>query len=176
MANLQTNVPLVNEAFVDKNGNITESWFLFLIQLWRRTGGSTPSGEGISIDDVFAVESTFGISAPDSLKESLSQQITVAPTVSPDSLSDMVFAPIVVTSTGGNGTITDQTFSSGVNFTPGVTTALTLSNAFTNGMQIWVFFDGTFQGDDQYSLSGTTLTFTSAIPVGVSKVYVKGLR
>lgn len=72
--------------------------------------------------------------------------------------------------------IVDNTFSSGVDFTPGTTTALTLSKSFGAISRLWVYFDGVFQGDDQIaSLVGTTITFTSAIPVGVSKVYVKGL-
>ncbi|MFC4275565.1 hypothetical protein [Achromobacter aloeverae] len=71
--------------------------------------------------------------------------------------------------------IADQTFVAGTDFTPGSTTSLTLSQSFGAKQRLWVFFDGVFQGDDQYSLSGTSLTFTSAIPVGVSSVYVKGL-
>lgn len=179
MANLQTNVPLVNDAFVDpKTGHITESWFIFLIQLWRRTGG----GGGVppntlTLDDVFAIEETFGYAAPGGVKEYLSVLDTLAkPSVVPDFSAEMTFAPVSGTTIGGNGTIADQIFVSGVGFTPGVTTTLTLGNTFTNGAQLWVFFDASFQGDDQYSLSGTTLTFTSAIPVGVQNVYVKGLR
>jgi hypothetical protein len=80
-----------------------------------------------------------------------------------------VFPPIVQD-------IADQIFSSGPDFTPGTTTNLALNSSFANAARLWVFFDGAFQGDDKYSLNGTTLTFTSVIPVGVSKVYVKGLR
>jgi hypothetical protein len=180
MANLATNVPLVNEQFVDpQTGRITEAWFIFLIQLWRRTGGgggTTPTS--ITLDDVFSVEETFGYAAPVGVVDFLSQIDTMAmrPITGPDNIQDMVFAPVGSSSSGGSGSITDQTFSSGTDFTPGVTTSLTLANSFTNQQQLWVYFDGTFQGDDQYSLSGVALTFTSAIPVGVSKVYVKGLR
>jgi hypothetical protein len=178
MANLQTNVPLVNEAFVDpQTGKITEAWFIFLIQLWRRTGGgggTTPTG--ITLDDVFSVEETFGYAAPAGVVDFLSQLTTEAKGSVQEPLTDMVFAPISGATSGGSGNIIDQTYSSGTDFTPGVTTTLTLANSFTNQQQLWVYFDGTFQGDDQYSLSGVTLTFTSAIPVGVSKVYVKGLR
>jgi hypothetical protein len=52
---------------------------------------------------------------------------------------------------------------------------LTLPSSFSSATKLWIFFDAAFQGDDQYSLAGTTLTFTSAIPSGVNKVYVKGL-
>lgn len=194
MANLATNVPLVNEAFVDpQTGKITEAWFIFLIQLWRRTGGGGGTEPtSITLDDVFSIEQTFGYSAPAGVADFLSQLDTmVRPVISEsalsgeatfgspgpkDSLTDMIFAPLGGSAGSGSGNIADQMFVSGTGFTPGVTTSLTLANTFTNGAQVWVFFDGTFQGDDQYSLSGTTLTFTSAIPVGVGTVYVKGLR
>ena len=177
MANLQTNVPLVNEAFVDPNtGRITESWFLFLIQLWRRTGGTSPNPTGITLDDVFSVEETFGFSAPSSVIDFLSVEMNSARGSVQDPLSEMILAPVSGSSSGSSGNIVDQTFSSGVDFTPGTTTTLTLGNSFTNAAQIWVFFDAAFQGDDQYSLSGVTLAFGGAIPVGTSKVYVKGLR
>jgi hypothetical protein len=174
MANLQTNVPLINTAFVDKNGNVTEAWFLFLIQLWRRTGGSGGDTGGITLDDVLSLENTFGVTVSDT-GSPLTAEVTFVPPPADSSMPEMIFAPVSGSSASG-GAIADQTFSSGTNFTPGVTTSLTLSNSFANASQLWVFFDGTFQVDDQYSLSGTTLTFTSAIPVGVSKVYVKGLR
>ncbi|WP_433705798.1 hypothetical protein [Paraburkholderia sacchari] len=176
MATIQTDVPLVNVPFVDpKTGNVTEAWFLFLIQLWRRTGGSggsTPAS--LTIADVLSVEDTFAsaVSAPTVEPNAM----TLAVPSQQAALLEMIFAPIATSSTSSGGGIVDQTFSSGTDFTPGVTTVLTLGNSFANGMQLWAFFDGTFQGDDQYTLSGTTLTFTSAIPVGVSKVYVKGLR
>lgn len=65
-------------------------------------------------------------------------------------------------------------FASGVDFTGGTTTTLTLSQAYGSQANLIVAFDGAYQGADQFSLSGKTLTFTSAIPSGTSKVYVKG--
>lgn len=62
-------------------------------------------------------------------------------------------------------------FATGVDFTPNVTTSLTLSKSYSS---VWVGFDADDQGPDSYSLSGTTLTFTSPIPLGISKVFVKG--
>lgn len=173
---IQTDVPLVNVPFVDpKTGAVTEAWFLFLIQLWRRTGGSggTPP-DSLTVGDVLALEETFAATAssPQAVE---SNAMTLAPGSQQAALLEMIFAPIGSASTGG-GSVVDQTFSSGPDFTPGVTTSLALGNSFANAAQLWIFFDGTFQGDDQYSLVSTTLTFTSAIPVGVSKVYVKGLR
>lgn len=65
-------------------------------------------------------------------------------------------------------------FVAGVDFTPGATTSLTLSTNYGSAANLWVAFDGTEQGADTYSLSGTTLTFNAAIPSGVNKVYAKG--
>jgi hypothetical protein len=175
---IQTDVPLVNVPFVDpKTGNVTEAWFLFLIQLWRRTGGSsgtTPTS--LTVADVLGLEETFSPAQPVIGPDALVGE-TIFGSVGPKdaSLLEMIFAPIGASSAGG-GSVADQTFVSGTDFTPGVTTSLTLGNSFANGAQLWVFFDGAFQGDDQYSLSGTTLTFASMIPVGVNNVYVKGLR
>lgn len=83
--------------------------------------------------------------------------------------------PITLPIGNSGADVADQTFVSGVDFTPGVTTSLTLSQAFGAEQRLWVFFDSAYQGDDQFTLSGTTLTFTAPIPVGVSQVYVKGL-
>jgi hypothetical protein len=87
--------------------------------------------------------------------------------------------------TGGTGTPTpvkqidytpliEDIFTAGTNFIPGTTTTLTLSKGYTSAAAVLVHFDGTFQATDQYSVSGNTITFTSAIPVGVSKVYARG--
>lgn len=167
MTNLQANVPLINVPFVDKNGNVTEAWFIFLIQLWRRTGANMPASSNLTIADVLALEQTvapqlFGVEAG-------AFADIVYPQLSPESsIADIVFP-------AQQPDILDQTFSSGTDFTPGTTVTLTLSTSFQSAARLWVFFDAAFQGDDQYSLTGTALTFTGAIPVGTNKVYVKGL-
>lgn len=173
MANLQSDVPLVNAPIADpKTGVITEAWLLFLIQLWRRTGGSggdTPTG--ITLDDVFSVEQTFGASSLDQASEFLAQEVSMGSGSQQEALLEMIFAP-----TAAVADIADNTFTAGVDFTPGATTALTLSRSFGSVSRLWIFFDAAYQGNDQVlSLVGPTLTFTAAIPVGVSKVYVKGL-
>lgn len=71
------------------------------------------------------------------------------------------------------GNITDAKYASGTNFTPGVTTTLPLPIAPGASANMWVFFDAAYQADDQMSVSGTTLTFNSPIPVGVQEVNVK---
>jgi hypothetical protein len=171
MSNLQTDIPLVNVPFIGANGQIAEPWFIFLVQLWRRTGGSAPPSGNLTLADVIGLDQTFtplstqkdDFGAPD---------VVVSRPADLPSVMDMVFAP----AEPALPDMADQTFSSGTDFTPGTTTTLTLATTFQNGTRLWIFFDGVFQGDDQYSLSGVTLTFTSAIPVGTNKVYVKGLK
>ena len=168
-AAIQTDVPLVNVPFVDPaSGRVSEPWFLFLIQLWRRTGGTSgvPSGT-LTIADVLALEGNFALPSID--PGLLSQEMTFGMPSAQDSLMEMIFPPSTLPD------VYDQTFSSGTDFTPGTTTSLTLKRSFGLQARTWVFFDGVFQGDDQYSLGGNTLNFTSAIPVGVSKVYIKGV-
>ena len=174
MANLQSDVPLVNAPIADpKTGVITEAWLLFLIQLWRRTGGGggdTPTS--ITLDDVFSVEQTFGIAgSTDTARDVLATEATLAQPNRQEALLEMIFAPA-----GVQVDIVDKTFTAGTDFTPGTTTALTLTKVFGAIPRLWVYFDGVFQGDDQISsLVGLTLTFTAPIPVGVTKVYIKGL-
>ena len=74
----------------------------------------------------------------------------------------------------GAGDLRADVFSSGVDFTNGTSTSVTLSRAPGTVANCEVFFDGVFQGPDQIlSLVGSQLTFTSPIPVGVQKVYVR---
>jgi hypothetical protein len=60
---IQTDVPLVNVPFVDlRTGMVAETWFLFLIQLWRRTGGASGTiPESLTIQDVLALETVFSL-------------------------------------------------------------------------------------------------------------------
>lgn len=189
MSTITIDVPLVSVPFVDSTtGLINEAWFIFLVQLFRRTGGTAAVGSNITLADVLSVEETFApmaqVIGPNALSgetvfgmpgpaDALRETVFGMPGPA-DALGEMIFAPSVAASSSGN--VADQTFSSGPDFTPGTTITLTLSNSFANAQQLWVFFDAAYQGDDQYSLTGTTLTFTSAIPVGTNKVYVKGLK
>lgn len=59
-------------------------------------------------------------------------------------------------------------------FIAGTTFSLTLAHQFFSADNIEVFFDGTFQGPDQYSLTGFGLTFISPITLGVQNVYIRG--
>lgn len=65
-------------------------------------------------------------------------------------------------------------FIASIDFVAGTSTTLLLSQNYSFKSNVNVWFDGTYQGFDQYSISGTSLIFTQPIPVGVSKVYVVG--
>lgn len=75
--------------------------------------------------------------------------------------------------TFGAGDMRYATYTSGVDFTPGVTTSLTLPSDPGTPNNVEVFFDASFQGPDQWGVIGTTLTFPGTIPVGVNKVFVR---
>jgi hypothetical protein len=62
-------------------------------------------------------------------------------------------------------------FKAGADFTPDVSTSLTLSRAPISSANCWVYWDATPQLD--FTLSGTTLGFPTPIPTGVSRVYVR---
>lgn len=75
---------------------------------------------------------------------------------------------------GPGNFVPEGPFVAGIDFTPNVTTQLTLSQTYAGVANIAVYFDGTYQGFDQYSLSTNHVVFTSPIPAGVSKVYIVG--
>jgi hypothetical protein len=97
------------------------------------------------------------------------QGVTVATGITSSSAASLISG--MTDEKGSGGT---PGFATGVDFTPNVTTSLTLTGTYANAADLWVAFDGAEQGADSYSLSGHTLTFTSAIPFGTNKVYVKG--
>lgn len=57
-------------------------------------------------------------------------------------------------------------------FTGSGQTTLTLSQNYPTSANLIVHFDGNWQGPDQYTISGDTLTFSSAVPAGVQKIYI----
>ena len=77
------------------------------------------------------------------------------------------------TSSGLIGNMTDNAYLSGTGFTPGTTTTLTISSSPGSPSNMWVFFDGVYQTPDTWSVSGTVVTFNSAIPIGVNEVNIK---
>jgi hypothetical protein len=80
----------------------------------------------------------------------------------------------ITSSVGAGDLINEGPFVAGVGFTPGVTTSLVLSRSYGTAANVTVHYDGTYQGVDQYSINGDTITFIAPIPVGVNKVYIVG--
>lgn len=90
-----------------------------------------------------------------------------------DALGNLETLPI--TASVGAGDMRTDTFTSGIDFTSGVSNSLVLSRAPGSLANIEVFFDAAYQGPENFqSLTGAVLTFTAAIPVGVQRVYVRG--
>jgi hypothetical protein len=61
-------------------------------------------------------------------------------------------------------------FIGGTNFTAGSTTSLTLSHTPASAQFLQLSFDGVVQSHNTFSLSGTTVTFSAAIPTNVQVV------
>jgi len=80
-----------------------------------------------------------------------------------------------VTTSVGAGDLKNEVFTSGVDYTEGVSTTLTLSRAYGNKANLGaVVMQGNTQDPDSYSLDGLTLTFDAPIPAGVTKVWLTG--
>ncbi|CAB3731286.1 hypothetical protein [Paraburkholderia rhynchosiae] len=175
--------PTPVQRFVDSNGNALAGGLLFTYQAGTSTKYPTYT------DATGATQNTN----PIVLNQRGEASIWLVPTQSykfvlaPSTDSDPPTSPIwtednVQTNSGAAvGNMTDERgsggtigFAANVDFTPGTTTSLTLSNSYGSASNLWVFFDAEYQGSDQFVLNGTTLSFNAPIPVGVNKVYVKG--
>lgn len=44
-------VPQVTSQFLDKDGNVQQAWYQFLVTLWRRTGGAQGEGPDIQYSE-----------------------------------------------------------------------------------------------------------------------------
>ncbi|MFC4518617.1 hypothetical protein [Cupriavidus pinatubonensis] len=78
-----------------------------------------------------------------------------------------------ITASVGAGDLRYDVFVDGVDFVAGTSTSLTLSRAPGSSSNVEVYFDAAFQGPDQWSVAASTLTFTSPIPLGVTRVYAR---
>lgn len=83
-----------------------------------------------------------------------------------------LFSAAEVANIAGYGAAIEDYYRDGFEFTAGSTTQLTLSASPGYKANTTVHFDGVYQSRASYSLSGATITFTSAIPYGVSEVSV----
>lgn len=161
-----SNIPNPGVPFLDSTGRITQVWWAFLLALFQRSGGGGTPTPVTQIDYTPLIDAQ----APYPLFP-LDQDWpapVAAPQISIDAPPDAVAVQYAAADP------VEDIFTAGTNFMPGATTALTLSKVYTSAAAVMVHFDGTFQATDQYSVSGNTITFTSAIPVGVSKVYARG--
>jgi hypothetical protein len=84
MSNYAADVPLINVPFVRPDGRVSEAWFMFLIQLFRRTGGTN----GNSLDDLAVDVATMSddpaISSLSDALENTNVQIQADPNDAPD--------------------------------------------------------------------------------------------
>jgi len=68
---------------------------------------------------------------------------------------------------GGLGNVVTDVITS---HTPGVTTTLSLTEAPGVETNVAIFFDGVFQNSSTYSVSGSTVTLSEPIPLGVLEI------
>jgi hypothetical protein len=161
-----SNIPNPGVPFLDQGGRVTQVWWAFLLAMFERTGGSGTPTPVTQTDYTPLIDAQVPYSL---LQQDQDPPAPVGyPQVSSDAPPDVVSAPYIPADP------VEDIFTAGTNFIPGTTTTLALSKTYTSAAAVLVHFDGAFQATDQYSVSGNTITFTSAIPVGVSKVYARG--
>lgn len=182
---IQGGFPNWTAPFTDANGRLTRDGMNLLQLLFNRTGAisgqflnpSSLTSSPTFLDSSDSADESFGLipgpMGPQGL-QGLSGPAVVFD--SPDIEEPMMAAPRTFSGgwfdeKGSGGTIG---FVAGTDFFAGTTTTITLSQPYGSQANLIVAFDAAFQGGDQFSLTGKTLTFTSAIPTGTNKVYVKG--
>ena len=70
----------------------------------------------------------------------------------------------------GVGSTTVDLFLDGTDYTSGTTTQLTFSVTPSSKNNTDIYFDGVYQEKSEWSLAGSVVTFTSAIPLGTTSV------
>jgi len=187
MTNVPAGFPLANvPSWTDSQGRPVRAFFYLILALWQRTGGAAgdsgggsvtismspafmEDGDGNSGDSFFIPGPVGAPGVPGAAGPAL---LLDAPEADePIMRAGLLAAGGWFDEKGSGGTIG---FAAGVDFTGGTSTTLTLSQPYGSAANLIVAFDGGFQGGDTFSLNGKTLTFTSAIPSGIQKVYVKG--
>lgn len=155
-----TNIPNPGVPFLDQDGRINQVWWAFLLAIFQRTGGGgtpTPTPTPTDLTPLINAQVPVPFAFPDSPPDAVP-----VPTFTSDPVEDIFIAS---TLPNPNGYPT---------FVAGTTTVLTLSKVYTSKAAVLTHFDASFQGTDQYGVSGNKITFTSPIPVGVSNVYARG--
>jgi hypothetical protein len=98
---------------------------------------------------------------------------TVAPGVITVGTTALTWIRFIGTPTWGNTPVASyivDRYVAGVDFTAGSTTTLTLSSSDAVANAATITFDGVTQHRSTFSIVGATLTFTTAIPLGVLEV------
>lgn len=187
MSNIPAGFPLANvPSWTDAQGRPVRSFFYLVLALWERTGGASGSSGNTSETIVTAPaflgdgdsdsSDSFWIPGPAGLPGIPGAAGPALLLDAPEADEPIMRAGLLAAGgwfdeKGSGGTIG---FAAGVDFTGGTSTTLTLSQPYGSAANLIVAFDAGFQGGDTFSLNGKTLTFTSAIPSGIQKVYVKG--
>lgn len=185
-----SNLPIQRHPF-DESGKVyvNKEWYLALLSLVQ----ATSSGGSTSVADIQLLEAIDADNGLDgTLEKKLSGLIALFDSMSQPDATERLLARLiqvevqlalmpdyqdpVLTFTDELGSGGTPGFAAGVDFTAGTTTSLTLSKSYRKADNLWVAFDASSQGRDQFSLSGRTLTFVSAIPIGTTKVFVKGFQ
>lgn len=87
MSNFQADVPLINVPFVRPDGRVNEAWFLFLLQLFRRTGGTSGSALDDLATDIATMDDDPAIAVLSQALKDINVQLQIAPESAQDSLS-----------------------------------------------------------------------------------------
>jgi hypothetical protein len=91
-----SNIPQPGAPFlVGRPEPISPVWWAFLLSMFQRTGGAGTPPVAITLDDVFALETVFGVQ---STEIEVDRSMVMAPIQDSSYLPEMVFAPPVETS------------------------------------------------------------------------------
>ena len=126
-----------------------------------------------SNNDVVTIDAAAGLSGI-TVQEEGSSLSTLATTL------NFVGDGVTATGTGGTKTITvtggggggSSTFYKDTFSGNGSTTGFTLTNSVSNENLTQIYINGVYQSKDNYSVSGTGITFTTAPPAGTNNIEV----
>lgn len=134
--------------------------------------GPLLSGGGGAAPMIFGTRASSGGGAT-TVFATVSGTLTAGNCITTDSFKNIADAGAVCGSGGGGGgppAAVVKDFIAGTDYTAGTTTVLTLPSAPASANILQVLFDGVVQSHNTWGLSGTTLTFNSAIPLNVQVV------
>ena len=94
MANLNADFPQITARLVNPDGTITEAWYIFLVQIFRRTGGTGGGGSSLTPDEI--IDASFAqipLNTPYVSPEVSLPEGTFTPPVSNNLLAECVTPP-----------------------------------------------------------------------------------